>query len=141
MDDVRREERREEQLTTADIAGASRPVVRAEEPRAPREDAAGTPVPIEAEEERPTPLFDPEMAGQLRERWTQIQASFVDEPRAAVEQADGLVADAIQRLARTFAGERQNLESRWDRGTDVSTEDLRQALRRYRSFFDRLLNV
>lgn len=137
MDEIRREDR----LTTADIAGARtegppRPERPMEAGRPP-----GTPIEIEREEGRPTPLFVPDQAEQLRERWMQIQTSFVDEPRAAVEEADGLVADAIQRLAKSFAGERQRLESQWDRGTEVSTEDLRQALRRYRSFFDRLLSV
>lgn len=140
MDEIRREEH----LTTADIAGAAREREgerrREERPPSPREEP-GRPVPIEREEERPTPLFAPEMTTELRERWTGVQASFVDEPRAAVEQADGLVADVIQRLAKTFASERQRLESQWDRGTDVSTEDLRVALQRYRSFFDRLLNL
>jgi hypothetical protein len=72
-------------------------------------------------------------------RWKEIQAQFVDEPRSAVQDADALVADLMQRLARTFAAERAQLESRWASGEDVSTEDLRQGLRRYRSFFERLL--
>ena len=76
-----------------------------------------------------------------RNRWTDIPAGFVDEPRHAVEQADSLVAEAIKRLAETFANERNQLEGQWDRGGDVSTEDLRQALQRYRSFFSRLLSV
>jgi hypothetical protein len=137
MDEIRREDR----LTTADIAGArmeGRP--RPERPMEPAR-PPGAPIEIEREEGRATPLFAPDQGEQLRERWMQIQTSFVDEPRAAVEEADGLVADAIQRLAKGFAGERQRLESQWDRGTEVSTEDLRQALRRYRSFFDRLLSV
>lgn len=72
-------------------------------------------------------------------RWKEIQASFVDEPRASVEQADALVADLMQRLAAGFSDERQRLEGQWDRGDDVTTENLRVALTRYRSFFDRLL--
>jgi hypothetical protein len=72
-------------------------------------------------------------------RWRDIQARFVDEPRSAVQDADELVADLMQRLARMFATERDQLESRWTSGEDVSTEDLRQGLRRYRSFFERLL--
>lgn len=90
---------------------------------------------------RETPLLAADVVNQLRSRWTDIQAGFVDEPRRAVEQADGLVADAIKRLAETFANERAQLEGQWDRGGDVSTEDLRQALQRYRSFFSRLLSV
>ena len=72
-------------------------------------------------------------------RWKDIQAEFVDEPRRAVQDADALVADLMQRLARMFASERGQLESRWAGGDDVSTEDLRRGLRRYRSFFERLL--
>jgi hypothetical protein len=33
------------------------------------------------------------------------------------------------------------LEKRWGQGDSVSTEDLRLALQRYRSFFDRLLKL
>ena len=72
-------------------------------------------------------------------RWQEIQAGFVDEPRQAVEYADALVADLMQRLAQTFASQREQLESSWDTGAGVSTEDLRQGLRRYRSLFERLL--
>ena len=72
-------------------------------------------------------------------QWKEIQAEFVDEPRRAVQDADALVAELMQRLAQTFASEREQLESRWAGGDDVSTEDLRRGLRRYRSFFERLL--
>jgi hypothetical protein len=85
------------------------------------------------------PLLAAEEGSSLRERWDSIQASFVDEPRVSVEQADRLVADVMQRLAATFNDERTSLESQWERGEDVSTEELRVALQRYRSFFDRLL--
>jgi hypothetical protein len=77
----------------------------------------------------------------FRKRWTEVQTGFVDEPRKAVEQADGLVASAMKRLAEVFAEERSNLEKQWDRGDSVSTEDLRVALQRYRSFFHRLLSI
>ena len=88
-----------------------------------------------------TPLFrEGELEG-LRSRWNSVQAAFVDEPRQAVEQADELVASAMKRLAEVFAEERSGLEKQWDRGDNVSTEDLRIALQRYRSFFDRLLSV
>jgi hypothetical protein len=87
------------------------------------------------------PLFAGEETERFRGRWTEIQAAFVDEPRRAVEDADALVAELMKRLAETFAQERSNLESQWDRGDDVSTEDLRLALQRYRSFFDRLLSA
>jgi hypothetical protein len=72
-------------------------------------------------------------------RWREIQAGFVDEPRRAVGEADALVTHLMGRLAEVFASERERLESRWSQQDDVSTEDLRQGLRRYRSFFERLL--
>jgi hypothetical protein len=77
----------------------------------------------------------------MRERWMTIQTEFVDAPREAVAKADQLVAETIRRLAESFAQGRGDLERQWDRGDEVSTEDLRLALRRYRSFFDRLLSV
>jgi len=86
-------------------------------------------------------LFNPGETTDLRTRWQQIQVGFVDEPRASVQQADELVATTIKRLAEIFAEERSRLEGDWSRGDEVSTEDLRQALRRYRSFFDRLLTI
>ncbi|MEA2317378.1 MAG: hypothetical protein QOD44_1567 [Solirubrobacteraceae bacterium] len=89
-----------------------------------------------------------EDAGQLldesdeyQRRWEQIQGRFVDEPRGAVEDADALVATVMQRLAEGFAVERERLEAQWGRGEDISTEDLRVALMRYRSFFQRLLST
>jgi hypothetical protein len=87
------------------------------------------------------PLFPTTEAQTFRSRWTEVQTGFVDEPRHAVEQADGLVAEMMKQLAEVFADERSKLEEQWSRGSDISTEDLRQALRRYRSFFDRLLSV
>jgi len=116
----------EQRLSTADFAAAAeqQPLDRRPEDQAKAER---------------TPLFaDPE-AGNFRTRWTDIQASFVDEPRQSVEQADTLVAEVMQRLAQVFADERKRLEQQWDRGDETNTEELRLALRRYRSFFDRLL--
>lgn len=91
------------------------------------------------------PLFARADAEQLRERWIAIQTEFVDSPRDAVERADGLVAEVLRRLTESFAQERDQLEAAWshddgERG-QASTEDLRQAIRRYRSFFNRLLSV
>jgi len=102
-----------------------------------REGTRGKPADID----KPTPLFPENEATNFRNRWTEIQAAFVDEPRRAVEQADALVADVIKRLASSFADERSKLEGQWGRGDNVSTEDLRVALQRYRAFFDRLLSV
>jgi hypothetical protein len=87
------------------------------------------------------PLFPHDELEKMRGRWNGIQTAFVDEPRRAVEQADGLVASGMKRLAEVFAEERARLEAQWDRGDNVSTEELRLALQRYRSFFHRLLNV
>jgi len=77
----------------------------------------------------------------FQRQWEEIQVRFVDEPRGAVEDADGLVATVMQRLAESFAQERERLEAQWGRGEDISTEDLRVALQRYRSFFRRLLST
>lgn len=86
-------------------------------------------------------LFSNHEVGDLQSRWNNIQAGFVDEPRRSVEQADHLVATAMQRLAEGFASERAALEQQWESGDNVSTEDLRVALQRYRTFFGRLLNA
>ena len=86
-------------------------------------------------------LFPATETDDFRGRWNDIQVGFVDEPKPSVEKADQLVASVIQKLAQVFADERSKLESNWSKGGEVSTEDLRQALRRYRSFFDRLLSV
>ena len=137
------EEPRDAVLTTAALAAAG-------EPRAPRVGgptmdsnggaAAGAATAL-AVDEQAAPLFSPEEAKDFRARWDTIQGGFVDEPRRAVEHADSLVAGAMKRLAEMFADERAKLEGQWDRGDSVSTEDLRLALRRYRSFFGRLLSV
>jgi len=96
--------------------------------------------PADEPEER-EPLFSAEDTQQFGDRWTEVQAAFVDEPRRAVQDADALVAELMERLAETFSEERSTLEGQWDRDEDVSTEDLRLALQRYRSFFDRLLSA
>ena len=90
---------------------------------------------------QPAPLFSESEVGDFRSRWSDIQSDFVDEPRRAVEDADHLVAALMKKLAEGFANERAGLEKQWDSGDDISTEDLRLALQRYRSFFDRLLKV
>jgi hypothetical protein len=86
-------------------------------------------------------LFPQNESEDFRSRWHDIQSRFVDEPRHSVEEADQLVAAVTSRIAEVFANERATLEGEWSKGQDVSTEDLRQALRRYRSFFDRLLSM
>ncbi len=84
-------------------------------------------------------LLDDDELQSMTMRWKDIQAEFVDEPTTAVHEADALVAELMQRLAMMFATERSELENRWAGGNDVSTEELRQGLRLYRSFFERLL--
>jgi hypothetical protein len=160
--------RKDEQLSTADLAGRTNPERNAlhgvEDPAKPKpvqgegaelrdpnqERNIPVPPPIdvkrtgELRDQQPnasTPLFSESDQRDLRARWGNVQTGFVDEPRKAVEEADNLVASVMKRLAEGFANERSNLEKQWDRGDNVSTEDLRVALQRYRSFFDRLLNA
>jgi hypothetical protein len=169
--------RKEDQLTTADLAGRTdeqnrmaheaheaedpdRPKLVKSEKSDPRDKQAASPVmdkpttagmdkqtasPImmerSAQAGTSTALFSENDVVQLRASWGNVQAGFVDEPRRAVEEADKLVASVMKRLAEGFANERSTLEKQWDRGDNVSTEDLRVALQRYRSFFDRLLNA
>jgi len=131
----------ESEVTTRDLAGVTSeddPDVAADV-EAPAQATDGQTL-RQASDER-EPLLPSDQTARYTDRWQTIQASFVDEPRQAVEQADGLVADLMQRLAASFSEERERLESQWDRGDDVSTEDLRVALTRYRSFFDRLLSA
>jgi hypothetical protein len=92
-----------------------------------------------ASDESLEPLFPEEDLAGHRQRWQEIQAGFVDEPRQAVEHADALVADLLERVNAGFADARSRLEEQWGRGEEASTEDLRVALKRYRSFFNRLL--
>jgi hypothetical protein len=139
----------EQEITTADLAQGKAPASETRGPQVmPRghveEQRASGAVADSARESRAagsTPLFPSSELETLRTRWKEVQTAFVDEPRRAVEQADGLVASAMKRLAEVFADERSQLEKQWDRGDSVSTEDLRVALQRYRSFFDRLLSV
>ncbi|MER6025789.1 hypothetical protein [Streptomyces sp. NPDC001851] len=108
----------------------------AESPEAPA--AGGTP--DASDDEVPQLLTDDEERG-FRERWQQTQNKFVDDPREAVHDADTLVADVMQALASTFAQHKKDLEAQWSQGERVDTEELRGALRRYRSFFNRLLST
>jgi hypothetical protein len=88
-----------------------------------------------------TPLFPEDQLRELQTRWNNIQTGFVDEPRTAVQDADALVASTMQQLAEAFSRERSKLEQQWGRGDSVSTEDLRVAFQRYRSFFRRMLSL
>ena len=95
---------------------------------------------VDAGQEGPAGLGSADDQERFTARWQEIQAGFVDEPRRAVQDADALVVDMMDRLARMLASEREQLESLGETGK-VSTEDLRQGLRRYRSLFERLLAV
>ena len=110
----------------------------AEPVREPRPVTGARPV---AEADKPVALFHDDEGRGYRTRWDAIQTGFVDQPRAAVEQADAMVGEMLKRLTDTFSAERARLESQWSRGQEVSTEDLRLALKRYRSFFERLLSI
>ena len=117
-------------LSTADLAYGRN----TETTQDRREDRETT---TDAERSEAQPLLAD--SGSYQGRWQEIQTKFVDEPQASVREADSLVAEIIQELARKFAEQREQLENRWSSGSDVSTEDLRQALQQYRSFFQRLL--
>ena len=147
---LRKDQAEAEQLTTADLAGT-----RNANDVAQADVEAGRAKPVRSErnadlqaEPRPgsapadsTPLFPDDQLKDLQARWDDIQTGFVDEPRSAVEHADSLVASTMQQLAEAFAKERSKLEQQWDRGDNISTEDLRMAFQRYRSFFRRLLSL
>ena len=115
-------------------ANTARPVER----EVPRRRYDGSPA--DAANERAA-LFEPAVLNDFNTRWSEVQTGFVDEPRSAVQRADALVSDVINRIGDSFSRERAQLEQQWDRGGDVSTEDLRLALQRYRSFFSRLLTL
>jgi hypothetical protein len=145
-------EERQPRLSTADMAAAARrpPVEDPTTTAQIQDDAVPIAPPAEAPQmatantqtaAEPTSLLPADETDTFRSRWDSIQTSFVDEPRQSVEQADSLVAEVMQRLAQIFAEERASLEGQWSRGGDVSTEDLRVALRHYRSFFTRLLSM
>lgn len=144
----------DERLTTADIANSPRPTNIENATGAPSADNRDAEFP-DLRKETVTPaaqaaavsdteghaaIFPENEVRDLRGKWDNAQGLFVDEPRKAVQEADALVATTVKRVAELFADERAKMEKQWDRGDDVSTEDLRQALRRYRSFFDRLLS-
>ena len=90
-------------------------------------------------EEQRNGLLPNEQSAMMRERWDDIQAGFVDDPRTAVARAEELVDNVVDELSSTFARERSKLESQWNTGDKVDTEQLRVALQRYRTFFNRLL--
>lgn len=123
-------------VNTVHAAPVDSAVVDAPDHAAPRH---GTP--RHDAQDPPIELLDNSELEAATQRWKDIQVAFVDEPQQAVQDADALVAELLQKLAQGFATERQRLESHWTDGDQVSTEDLRVSLQRYRSFFQRLLAV
>jgi hypothetical protein len=132
-------------LTTADLAGRTRgdetadATAQTEDTAPERQAESGED--LSARDEPRTALFAADETERFQGRWSDIQAGFVDRPREMVEQADTLVAELMQRLASQFSEERGRLETQWDKDENVSTEELRVALTRYRSFFERLLKA
>ena len=124
-------------LTTADLAQAANDRDLRENGRDPHDPYDHN----RQDQPHAEPLLPRDFSDDMRTRWEGIQGEFVDDPKNSVQKADELVASAIKKLAQSFADERAKLEQEWSRGNDVSTEDLRQALRRYRAFFQRLLSV
>ncbi len=88
------------------------------------------------------PLFDENEAERFRTQWMNIQSKFVEDPKESLREADKLVADVLKSVTMSFHDRRTSLEKRWNNGNnDVSTEDLRQMVKRYRAFFNRLLTL
>ncbi|MFB7114011.1 hypothetical protein [Streptomyces sp. NPDC056291] len=127
-----------ETRSPADKAGEDRSAADRSDAGTATRGAAGTP--DTSDDEAPQLLTEEEDQG-FRGRWQEIQNKFVDDPREAVHDADALVADVMQTLATTFAQHKKDLEDQWGQGAQVDTEELRRALRRYRSFFNRLLST
>ena len=125
----------ERPLRTSDLAAAASRSTAQEEPEQDRDERE------QDRDERLAPLFSADVAEDYRARWTAVQGSFVDDPREAVEQGDELVAQVMKSLAESFAAEREELEGQLGESGEASTETLRVALRRYRSFFERLLSL
>jgi hypothetical protein len=85
-------------------------------------------------------LVPADHAASYGSRWDEVKGMFVDEPRQAVARADALVGEVLDELETLFREQRRQIEQGLD-SDEASTEDLRLALRRYRSFFDRLLTI
>jgi hypothetical protein len=129
-------------LTTADLAAAAeRPIAEPEDRERRAAALDGKKSTIGNQDEPLAALFPAEVAKDFRAHWDAVQSSFVDDPKQAVRQGDELVAQVMKSLADTFAKERAQLEGRLDQPDEASTENLRVALRRYRSFFKRLLSL
>jgi len=132
----------EKNLSTADVAAAAdRPQAQRDAARETQERGPGRRQPASGSEEQLAALFTPQMASEFRSRWDAVQIGFVDDPKEAVRHADELVAQVMKSLAETFSSERSRFEGELDHAGNASTETMRVALRRYRSFFERLLSL
>ena len=136
-------ELKEKDLTTSDLATAAekRTAQREVERNVNEPPTENRNAEVITEDEQLAPLFSPDAAKEFRSRWDAIQSSFVDDPKRAVRQGDELVAQVLKSLTETFSNERSRLEGQLDQSDKASTENLRVALRRYRSFFERLLSL
>ncbi len=132
------EEEKEKQMNV-DVVDT--PEDRAEDERRVEERVPENKTPRTAVKEELESLFEKGEAEKFRSRWLDIQNRFVDDPRDSAKQADDLVADVIKSITMSFSDRRVALEKQWNSGSNVSTEDLRVAVKRYRSFFDRLLTL
>ena len=132
----------EKNLTTADLVAAAKAPNEKRDPRAASPEPAASRDAVGAEErEQLVELFPQDLAQDFRSRWDAVQIGFVDDPKQSVQKADELVAQVMSSLAETFAKERSELEAYVSGTETASTENLRVALRRYRSFFERLLSL
>jgi hypothetical protein len=93
------------------------------------------------DQEQLAALFEADVSQDFRQRWSDVQIGFVDDPQRAVQKADELVAQVMKSLAESFARQRASIEADVGGADQKSTENLRVALRRYRSFFERLLTL
>jgi hypothetical protein len=143
-------EDRDKTLTTADVAAAAdRPEAQRDVNRDTTEErftdvdrrTGERRQQVTEADEQLAALFAPDVAGDFRSRWDAVQIGFVDDPRQAVRQADELVAQVMKSLAESFSAERARFEGQLEQKDSASTENLRVALRRYRSFFQRLLSL
>ncbi len=130
-------------LRTSDLAAAGAPRTARDEVPDEADGQSPSPAPRQTgpEAERLEPLFPHDAADRYRTRWAEVQSGFVDDPRQAVAKGDELVAEVMKSLAESFAHERGKLEEELTRTGEASTETLRVGLRRYRSFFERLLSL
>jgi hypothetical protein len=138
-------EPREAEVTTADRATSANrpasPIHNADQPMLEAISTDGVTKTAMRDDAKLAPLFTQDAATDFRARWDVVQRSFVDDPREAVRTGNELVAEVIKSLADSFADQRSDPDNSLDKTGAPTTENLRLALRRYRSFFERLLSI